>query len=160
MRNPSPRSRHLGRLLNRAGDLRLTRAGPRPAAIKQRSTWPPRAAVRQRSIAHMARRRADDSDAPMLVLVTKRPGYTVSGFSAKASNVSRQSSWRALPRRRTHLYQVRGVRTQPDRRQTHGEATVNALDAARRAPAAAGQDPRSQRPAFRPDPNEPRAPAL
>jgi hypothetical protein len=31
MRNPPPRSRHLGRLLNRAGDLRLTRAGPEPS---------------------------------------------------------------------------------------------------------------------------------
>jgi hypothetical protein len=108
-----------------------------PAAIKQRLTWPPGDAVRQRSIAHMARRRADDSGAPMLV--TKRPGYTVGRFSAKASNVSRKA---AHPRRRTHLYWARRVRTQPDRRQTHGEATVIALDA------------------FRPDTNEPRAPAL
>ena len=34
------------------------------AAVVAALTWPPRAAVRQRSIAHMARRRVGDSDAP------------------------------------------------------------------------------------------------
>src|SRR5450755_2539919 len=52
---------------------------------------------------------------------------------------------RALPPRRGELERVRGIRRQPDRQQTHGQETADALVTTRSAPPAPDPNPRPQR---------------